>query len=64
MHGQAAVSSSCASMRTISEGCQDIWGLGTAVLPPSRIDDPLQVVVSCLHMHLSVSVLVDGESLP
>ena len=54
--------SSCASMRTISEGCQDIWGWGTAAFPPSRIDNPLQVVVSCLPMHLSVSLPNDGGS--
>ena len=58
------VRSSCASIRTISQGCQNIWGWGTAVLPPSRIDNPLQVVVSCLRMHSSVSVPEDAESLP
>ena len=53
------VRSSRASMRTISEGCQDIWGLGTAALPPSRIDDSLQIFISCLRRHPSVSVPED-----
>ena len=47
-------------MRTISEGCQDIWGLRAAAFPPGRNDNSLQVFISCLHMHLSVSVPEDG----
>lgn len=54
------VGSSCAGMRTIPEGCQDIWGWGAAAFPPGRIDNSLQVFIGCLHMHLSVSVPRDG----